>query len=175
MLRHLASVTGEGGNHPERQSYLMCFVTSFGCLNRHLCWCVCSRAWERQTASTVAALCLPAPLHDIWNSPDQYWFTHEMLRPLRPVRANCQSASIGPWSTDLLGELSCAAHLSCTESGSKSIWYTVHVSFIPSLSTFGNAVLFLLIVSRGSEIEGDNTARVNTDFVFPSDLPCLPY
>lgn len=29
-----ASVTGEGGNHPERQGYLMRFVTSSGCLSR---------------------------------------------------------------------------------------------------------------------------------------------
>lgn len=65
-----------------------------------------------------------------------------MFRPLSPVRANCQSASVGPWSDDLFAELSRTAQ-SCTWSGSPSIWYTVYVSFIPLLIVFGNRVLFL--------------------------------
>lgn len=141
----LGSVTDEGGNHPERQSYLMCFVTSSGCLSRLLC--SCCGAWECQTASAASALCLPAPLHDIWEYPEQRCFTHEMLRPLSPVRANCQSASVGPWSADLLAELSRAAHLSCAGSGSETVWYTVSESFISSPCVFGNVLLFLLTVS----------------------------
>lgn len=69
----------------------------------------------------------PASLHDIWNEPEQRRFTHEMLRPLSPVRANCQSARAGPWSADLPAELSWAAHLSCTGSGSETYHLWVYL------------------------------------------------
>lgn len=35
--------TEESVNRPERQSYLMCFVTSSSCLGRHLHLCICLR------------------------------------------------------------------------------------------------------------------------------------
>lgn len=56
--------TEESVNRPERQSYLMCFVTSSSCLGRHLHLCICLRGGGCQTASAVAALCLPAPPRD---------------------------------------------------------------------------------------------------------------
>lgn len=112
MGRYYTSVTGESVNRPERQCYLICFVTSSSCLGRHLHLCICLGAWECQTASAVAALCMPTPPHDFWKQPGQCCFTHEMLGPLSPVRANCQSATAEPWSSDLTAELSWAAHLS---------------------------------------------------------------
>lgn len=41
MGRYYTCVTGESVNRPERQCYLMCFVTSSSCLGRHLHLCIC--------------------------------------------------------------------------------------------------------------------------------------
>lgn len=79
--------------------------------------CICAFAWggvwECQTASAVAALCLPARPHDFWKTRPgrrhSAWREQTVGRPPQE-----------PWSSDPNAEPSCAAHLSARGFALKS-------------------------------------------------------
>jgi len=153
-----ASVTGEGGNHPERQSYLMCFVTSSGCLSRHLWLCVGSGAWECRPASVG---CSPPASSSPWHLKVAEQLSSWRAPATQPVRADCQSAA--PWSADLPAEPHRAAPLLHRELEYNYMIYSLCLS--SNLSSFGNAALSLPLVSWGREKEGGNAARVHIEVI----------